>query len=64
MDDSELAKKLAVFTLSLLKSHDFCNEGKEDERGSRLCRDNVSYRDDDCKKCFDKSKEAGEDNGL
>lgn len=36
-----------------LKSKDFCDKGMEDDRGSRLCKDNVSCRDEECVKCLE-----------
>jgi len=39
-------------SLEKLKLKDVCEKGKADKAGSRLCRDNVSCRDDDCKKCL------------
>ena len=42
------------WTLDKMKTYDYCPESKEDSRGSKLCRDNVSFKDHDCQECFKK----------
>lgn len=42
---------LDEWTISKMKCRDACKLGKE-ENGSYLCRDNASFKDEDCQKCF------------
>ena len=51
-------RELKTQSLNCLESKDYCANGKVDDRGSRLCRDNVSCRDDDCRECLKKLARA------
>lgn len=43
------------WTLMKMKSKENCTEGKtHDKTGSSLCRDNVSFKDEDCQECLHK----------
>lgn len=44
------------WTLKKMKSKDACKNGKKDN-GSYRCRDNVSFMDSDCVKCFNKGNQ-------
>jgi len=45
-------REIEMKSLKCLKSRDFCDKSKIDDRGSRLCRDNVSCADADCRECL------------
>ena len=53
---------LDKWTLDKMKTHDYCPESKEDSRGSKLRRDNVSFKDPDCQKCFEREINKGGEN--
>ena len=50
--------ELDKWTLRKMKSKEICKLGKQ-EKESCLCRDNVSFMDKDCVKCFNEENQLG-----
>jgi len=54
-------KELELESVKRLGSHDYCDKGFMDKRGSKLCRDNMSVKEAECRVCLanQRSKENG-----